>query len=749
MITITDREYKILTQINYIEGVGLTVLEDEFTQPENSLLSTYTFSFVRRTAQAKDVSVGCFAFAQDGSEIRCFEIMETQDEDDIRTVYCMDAGVDLINEEKGPIDEQSSQTLVYYLNSILFDSGWEIGVNHIPTTRTRKLKYDSTESSVKRLKKVADDFNAEIKFSYIVDGDTVVRKVIEVFEKGRINEGYIVLEYGQEVSSITKTENIYNLATALYSYGEDGVSLKGFNVPQEDSKYWTVIDGVLIHKPSTQKWSRHKHDINGYILAHYESTSKTQERLYQETKNQLLKRSIPELTFDIEISKLPEKVRRGYKVAVIAHDYNPAITIEATISAVEGVSFADNKVGTAKITNVEQLNIPPLEKEIEALKERFNSQLSNWNNTPHVLTIGTSNGNIFQNNNISTTLIAKVTKNDIDVTNTFTRFMWERVSRYNTTGDADFKREGVSISINKDDVDNEARFICKAYINDELKVQNNIVIKDFVMTTHKGTTPPQNADTGTLWVDTSSMPEVTKIYDNGQWVPMTTSHSLEAVKEEINENIANALSSQSANIISTMERAVEATKELITEDVNAGVERSLDTLKREMNNDFENVLAPIRERQQLLESETKAKLILELSNTVIKEYEKFVALVQENKQASEAALLDALQRLAIQETNFGAFKNQWNFLDGFMSFSNEGLMIGSKESSTSILVKNDGITIFSNGTAAATFQEGYMKIDNGIFTRTVQVGTKWRVVPYYLNDDILTWEHLGGGITNG
>lgn len=690
MITITNRQYEILTQINYDGSVGLVVLEDEFAQPEGSLLSTYNFSFYRSTADAQYVTVGCFAFAQDGDELRCFEIMETQDEDDKRTVYCVDAGVDLVNEEKGPIDEQESHPIRHYLHSILFDSGWSIGSIHIPGSRTRKLKYEGAESSVKRLKRVADEFDAEVQFNYVIDGDTIVKRVVDVYSKGHLNQGHIVLEYGYEVSSITKTENIYNLATALYGYGEDGINLAGYKVPTEDEADWSIINGVLIHKPSTRKWSRHSDDINGYILAHYESTAKTVDRLYQETKNQLEKRNVPEVTFDIQIAQLPEKVRRGYKVAIIAHDYNPSITIEATVSAVEGVSFADSTIGIAKISNAEQLNIPPLEQEIELLKNRFNSQVSSWNNIPYVLEIKTSNGTIFQNNNLSTTLTAKVTKNNIDVTTTITRFEWTRVSRYNTAKDNEFSKSDKSISITNNDVDLEARFICKAYIDDNEIAQSDIVIKDFVMTTYKGVEPPENADTGTLWVDTSSEPNITKIYDQGKWVNVAT---------EISE-----------------------------EDIANGIE---------------NHLAPIREKQQLLEAELQAKATIASGDAVLAEFRQLVESVNTNRDVDAERLFSLMQRLALQETNFGKFKNQWNFLDSFITFSDEGMNIGSKDSSTSILVANGGITIFSNGNEVASFKEGYMKIDNGIFTRSVQVGTKWRIQPYRLNDDILAFMYLG------
>lgn len=689
MITVTNRDFQILTQINYEGDKGLIVLEDEFSQPENSDLSTYNFSFLNTVAGAELVKVGCYVFAQDGDNLRAFEILETQDVDNIRTAYCFDGGLDLINEEKGWWNYETPNPITVYVNDCLFDSGWEIGVNQIPNTRTRKLKYEQSESAVKRLRRVAKDFDAEIEYRFVISEDMLLKRVVDIFQKGTRSKT-IVLEYGNEVVGITKTESIQNLCTGIYATGEEGINLIGFEVPAEDREQFTIINGTLINKAATREWGRWKDDINGYILTHFESISKTQKRLYQETKEQLLKRSIPEITFEMDIKYLPEKIRRGYNVAVIAHDFKPAITIEAIVTAIEGVSFVKNNYGIAKVSNVHTINKPPLEIEIESLKNRFNNQVLNWNNAPYQLEIISTNGNVFQNGNISTVLTAKVTKNDVDVTDAITRFEWSRISRYNTTGDGDFIRQGSTITITNSDVDAEARFICKAYINDELKAENQIVIKDFVMSNYRGDTPPVNADSGTIWIDTSVNPEVTKIFDKGTW-----------------QNVVTSL------------------------DLNS------------LSDGFENILSPVRERQALLEAELQAKATLNEYEKFRIEFERFMNNVSQNKQTNENALVDLAQRLALQETNFGTFKNQWNFLDGYITFSEEGMAIGSKTSNTSMLVRNGGITIFSNGKEVATFQEGYMKIDNGIFTIAIQIGKKWRIREYELNDNILVFEYLG------
>lgn len=689
MLTILNRQYEVIAQITTDD-----ILEDVFFETLDTFTSSWELTLLK-SEQTHVIVEGVFVIIHDieKDKSRFFEVFKVEDvrEDKALKIYTLDVGVDLYNEELGAYAADSSYPIEHYLYKFLWDSGYEIGINEIGNSVVRKLSWEGNESAVKRLLSVARRFDVELSCSINFDNDfRNFRRTINIHRR-RGEDKQIRLELGVEVQSITSTRNILDLGTAIFPKGENDVTLHGFEVPQSDKQVWALYDGFLIHKPSTKLWSRHQHDIEGFIPKFYDSTAKTPKTLYDEAKLQLLKWCNPQVEYTIQITDLPKEADIGDTINVVDHTNKPPFLVSSRLQSIRR-SFIDRQFGEIVISNIQTLE-NTINEDIQRITRTLKSQQYILQNQPHILTIQSSNGTIFQNNNISTTLTAKITKNDIDVTNTMTRIVWERVSRYTTTGDADFNREGVSISITKDDVDAEARFICKAYTNDDLIAQADIVIKDFVMTAHRGETAPENPDTGTLWVDTTNNQEITKIYDNGKW-------------------------------------------SAVVNDITAD----------DLQNGLETYLAPIREKQQLLEAELQAKATKDLSDKMLAEFQAFVQQVNDNRKFDSEQLLSLLQRLALQETNFGKFKNQWNFLDGFITFSDEGMYIGSKESSTSILVANGGITIFSNGSEVASFKEGYMKIDNGIFTRSVQIGMKWRIQPYRLNDDVLAFIYLGGVI---
>lgn len=692
MITIVNRDGIIAWQ----SLSHKVIISDDFEQPVDNDMSIYTCVLDKNATDTKNIAVGYILFAKDGNKLRSFEIMTIEQTQDTMELYCIDVGIDLHNEAVEPYSANASYPIEHYLNKFLYDSGWEIGVVEISNVN-KKLEWTGTTDTMTRLKQLANRFGVFLEFDYVLDDIKIKRKLIHVRQK-RGQDKKVRLVYGREVQSIKKNESIMDLATSIIAKGENDITLKGYVVPPYDREIWHIDNnGWLIHKPSTKEWHRYRNhegipDWWGNIPMDYTSTAKTQKTLYDECKLQILKRNEKKVTYTVDVDIVPERIRRGDTVVIVDHDFKPPLILNAEVTGVQNISFVNEHVGTIIISNYKE-QTSAIDYRIQRLQQSLRFQESTWQSVPYILNIKTSNGTIFQNNNIATTLTAKITKNDIDVTNTMTRIVWERVSRYNTTGDAEFHREGMSISITKDDVDVEARFICKAYINDDLIAQSDIVIKDFVMATHKGEMAPKNPDTGTLWIDTNGGKEVIKIYDTNSWVPVQTEVNMEGLQDGL-----------------------------------------------------EPYLAPIREKQQLLKAELQAKATKDIADKMLAEFQEFVQQINDNRKVDGEQLLSLLQRLALQETNFGKFKNQWNFLDGFITFSDEGMYIGSKESSTSILVANGGITIFSNGSEVASFKEGYMKIDNGIFTRSVQIGTKWRIQPYRLNDDVLAFIFLGGVI---
>ncbi|WP_171943907.1 hypothetical protein [Streptococcus suis] len=147
-------------------------------------------------------------------------------------------------------------------------------------------------------------------------------------------------------------------------------------------------------------------------------------------------------------------------------------------------------------------------------------------------------------------------------------------------------------------------------------------------------------------------------------------------------------------------------------------------------------LNSLNERAGIMQAELEAKASLDTVNNILKQ-------IKDMKEADEATwakvekdLITHLQRVIKIETNLGDQAQRWNAVDTFMQVSNDGLSLGKADGSSSMLFSPDGrITMFSSGTPVMYVDKGVIHIDNGIFSKTVQIG-RFREEQYQNNPDI-------------
>ena len=151
----------------------------------------------------------------------------------------------------------------------------------------------------------------------------------------------------------------------------------------------------------------------------------------------------------------------------------------------------------------------------------------------------------------------------------------------------------------------------------------------------------------------------------------------------------------------------------------------------------------LSEKTQIHEAELKAKASMKALGELEKAYNAFVKSNTENQKKSEADLVEAGRRLELLTTEFGGMKELKKFIDTYMSSSNEGLIIGKNDASSTIKVTHDRISMFSAGKEVMYISQGVINIDNGIFTASVQIG-RFRTEEYYLNQDVNVIRYVGG-----
>ena len=125
-----------------------------------------------------------------------------------------------------------------------------------------------------------------------------------------------------------------------------------------------------------------------------------------------------------------------------------------------------------------------------------------------------------------------------------------------------------------------------------------------------------------------------------------------------------------------------------------------------------------------------------------KAYEGRMKANEDAIKKSEADLILAASRIESTIQELGGLRELKRFIDSYMSSSNEGLVIGKNDGSSTIKVASDRISMFSAGKEVMCLTQGVIHIDNGIFTQSIQVG-RFRTEQYSFNPDMNVIRYVG------
>lgn len=155
-------------------------------------------------------------------------------------------------------------------------------------------------------------------------------------------------------------------------------------------------------------------------------------------------------------------------------------------------------------------------------------------------------------------------------------------------------------------------------------------------------------------------------------------------------------------------------------------------------------LNKLNEVNSVVQAELEAKASLDTLNQWVKAYQDFVNANNANRAQAEKNLADASARVAKLENNLNDMSERWNFIDSYMTSSNEGLVIGKTDNSSSMLFSPNGrISMFSAGNEVMYISQGVIHIENGIFSKTIQIG-RFREEQDFINLDRNVIRYVGG-----
>lgn len=154
-------------------------------------------------------------------------------------------------------------------------------------------------------------------------------------------------------------------------------------------------------------------------------------------------------------------------------------------------------------------------------------------------------------------------------------------------------------------------------------------------------------------------------------------------------------------------------------------------------------LNALNEKAGIIQAELEAKASADTLDNWIKAYQDFVKSNETARVQAEKDLISASQRVSNIAKDLGELSDRWNFIDTYMTSSNEGLVIGKNDGSSSMLFSPNGrISMYSSGVEVMYISQGVIHIENGIFSKTIQIG-RFREEQYHINPDMNVIRYVG------
>ncbi|MCW1006649.1 phage tail protein [Streptococcus anginosus] len=183
-------------------------------------------------------------------------------------------------------------------------------------------------------------------------------------------------------------------------------------------------------------------------------------------------------------------------------------------------------------------------------------------------------------------------------------------------------------------------------------------------------------------------------------------------------------------------------------DKGAIDEEKLKEIEQNINSKADNALTQeqlnaLNEKNAIMQAELEAKASLGTLNKAIAEYKSYTLQNNKDKAKSEKDLISLNQRLVENIRNLKELAERWNFLDKYFQVGNEGIIFGEQNGNTCAKMSNNRFSIFSAGTEVMYISQGTLFIENGIFSKSIQIG-RFREEQYHLNLDMNVIRYVGG-----
>ena len=473
-IYLRDQNDVVFDVIDYGEYFGDTI--NRYLQGKASI---FTLKIIKRDKDYQRIKAGIrISFMLDDGEEFWMNCVKVEQDEKFLTMTCLSLGLELNNEQIGPYKSPKAMSIAEYIDVIDFEKVLTIRANEVSD---KKISYEwtGTESKLARLFSLAKVFSAEIEFSTKLNSDGTLKSIIvDIYkEHDDKNQGIgndrrtSTFYFGEEIKTIRKTEDIYDLYTCILPTGENGLTISNvekevfddngkllyatYRTAKPDFPDVRKIYAVQAREqfPSTtggsDRWIAYVPDQTQY---------KDANALYGYALSELKKNCVPKVTWEIE-GYIDAKI--GDTVRIADESYTPTLYLEARIVEQE-ISITDKTKNKSTFSNVKELE-SQISSDLLAQMEALIKANKTWNTT-----LSTDNGTFFKNGSDETTITARVFDGALDITDT---------SIFNWYKDGVFAGVSKSFKVLASDIDAKSVYKVEVYDQDgNIRSQNELTI---------------------------------------------------------------------------------------------------------------------------------------------------------------------------------------------------------------------------------------------------------------------------------
>lgn len=362
LVFVLDRYFNRLTTFDMLEDnpekMSFDTEQQSYQIIDNVMLSTFTARVPKKFEEAKHLNLGNYiAFKDEWGKLWCFTITEISNEDrDYREIYCEDVGLDLLNSTSISFQSNEEQTIDYYLNRELYDTGWSIGINEIKSKK--KVTFEESSTTLRRIQDIAKAFECEVYFDIEFNGRDFSKQQVNIVKQIGLNRSRIRLTNGREITTLTKSINIKELKTACYCLGANGKDISSLDY--DDGTYYSEKgSSLLINRDAHERWNRFANknsSSRGYFEMVSNSNSEDVNTILHEGKKLLEQASEPQASYNASMNfELGLELSLGDYVEIADPDFNPALFLKARINelVISRLNSSNNQITLSNFSLLE------------------------------------------------------------------------------------------------------------------------------------------------------------------------------------------------------------------------------------------------------------------------------------------------------------------------------------------------------------------------------------------------------------